>query len=224
MELQSQRAQVVGLEPVLKQQGAVLETLQNDFTAAVSDFEGRMNTLAERIRTLESGMRQQPEHLIEETTRGKKLSETAAEKDVAETTIHREQIAGQIQGVQDLSGEKELAGAPLTGEARGDESPQLEKAVTLPSTLTGDVDLVLPRSADRITLEVIVAVLQEQPGVSVRKMQAYRDVLVVPVQLVRPVPLVAILRELPRVTSAELVPTGWKPVGTAPLHVIVQIT
>ncbi|MCL5946937.1 MAG: hypothetical protein M1298_02820, partial [Chloroflexi bacterium] len=103
------------------------------------------------------------------------------------------------------------------------EPPQHEEAVALPSALTGDIDLILPRTADRITLEVIVAVLQEQPGVTVRKMQTYRDTLVVPIQLVRPVPLVAILRELPRVASAELVPARFQPVGSAPLHVIVQI-
>ena len=85
-------------------------------------------------------------------------------------------------------------------------APTPAPAVVLDTTPLGEVDLVLPERVDRITLEVMVAVLREQPGITVRPAGHRHQTLVIPLLVERPVPLLAILRELPRVAGAVYVP------------------
>ena len=86
------------------------------------------------------------------------------------------------------------------------EAPTPPPTAILDTTPLGEVDLVLPERVDRITLEVMVAVLREQPGITVRAAGHRHQTLVIPLLVERPVPLLAILRELPRVAGVAYVP------------------
>lgn len=85
-----------------------------------------------------------------------------------------------------------------------------------------DVDLVLPSQADRMTVEVMMAVLREQPGITVRSASRRDGALVIPLTLDRPLPLVPILLELPRVAGARYSPTPWNG-GARGGHVVIDL-
>ncbi len=69
----------------------------------------------------------------------------------------------------------------------------------------GPIDLVLPETTDRMTTEVLSAVLRQQPGISVGQLTRRGGSLYLPVNLSRPVPLGAILREFPRISTVTYV-------------------
>jgi vacuolar-type H+-ATPase subunit H len=103
------------------------------------------------------------------------------------------------------------AAAPLASAAAETPAPAADASAptaagVLDTTPLGEVDLILPERVDRITLEVMVAVLREQPGITVRAVGHRQQTLVIPLLVERPVPLLAILRELPRVAGAAYVP------------------
>jgi hypothetical protein len=64
---------------------------------------------------------------------------------------------------------------------------------------------VLPETTDRMTTEVLSAVLRQQPGISVGQLTRRGGSLYLPVNLSRPVPLGAILREFPRISTVTYV-------------------
>lgn len=72
--------------------------------------------------------------------------------------------------------------------------------------LKGDLDLVLPDHADRMTVEVLIAVLRDQPGITVGPASRRHQSLVIPLVVDRPAPLIPILQELPRVVVASYSP------------------
>jgi hypothetical protein len=69
----------------------------------------------------------------------------------------------------------------------------------------GPIDLVLPETTDRMTTEVLSAVLRQQPGITVGQLTRRGGSLYLPVNLSRPVPLGAILREFPRISTVTYV-------------------
>jgi F0F1-type ATP synthase membrane subunit b/b' len=87
-------------------------------------------------------------------------------------------------------------------------APPAAASAPTPFTPSGDVDLVLPGHTDRMTIEVMLAVLREQPGITVRAAVRRKEALVIPLVVDRPVPLISILQELPRVVAAVYSPVG----------------
>ncbi|MGI8915628.1 MAG: hypothetical protein ACR2JY_17885 [Chloroflexota bacterium] len=122
---------------------------------------------------------------------------------------------GRVMGI----GEPAAAGANSLVAACGAESAPR----TQPSGPIGEVDLVLPEHADRMTVEVMMAVLREQPGITVQAATRRSQALVIPLVIDRPVPLVPILQELPRVVATTL-STASNGVSTASGgHVIIEL-
>jgi F0F1-type ATP synthase membrane subunit b/b' len=90
-------------------------------------------------------------------------------------------------------------------------------------TATGEVDLVLPEQADRMTVEVMIAVLREQPGITVRAPIRRNQTLIVPLLVDRPVPLIPILQELPRVVAAVYSPSSSAASSAAGGHIMIEL-
>ena len=90
-------------------------------------------------------------------------------------------------------------------------------------TAIGEVDLVLPEQADRMTVEVMIAVLREQPGLTVRAPVRRHQTLVIPLLVDRPVPLIAILQELPRVVAAVYSPSSSAASSVAGGHIMIEL-
>lgn len=74
------------------------------------------------------------------------------------------------------------------------------------ATLVGDIDVVLPARVDRVTVEVLTAVLREQPGIVVRPPARRDQAMVLSVAVERELPLIPILLELPRIAAVRDVP------------------
>lgn len=90
-------------------------------------------------------------------------------------------------------------------------APPITASVTATAPLdlamiVGDIDVILPVRADRLMVEVLMAVLHEQPGIVVRPAVTRDEAVLVPVTVERAMPLVPILLELPRVVGATYSP------------------
>ena len=202
------------LSEAVVDQGRAVDQLRDDHSQVIIRLVAKTADLDSRVTSLESSAGAST--LSSETPVGDEQSSdpTGGEQSGGSA------VGGTAASETGASAPQPVALSPLSVavEQRGVQSSDSSDGL-----LSGDVDLVLPRSADRVTLEVIVAVLREQPGVRVGDIKAHQETLIVPLSLARPMPLVPILRELPRVTTASLVPAQFAPVGSAPRHVRVDI-
>ncbi|HEY8742481.1 MAG TPA: hypothetical protein VIU62_05255 [Chloroflexota bacterium] len=101
--------------------------------------------------------------------------------------------------------------------------PEARPASPWNAAPTGEVDLVLPEQADRMTVEVMIAVLREQPGLTVRAPVRRNQALIVPLLVDRPVPLIPILQELPRVVAAVYSPLSSAASSASGGHVMIEL-
>ncbi|HEV7214953.1 MAG TPA: hypothetical protein VGP33_07480 [Chloroflexota bacterium] len=145
---------------------------------------------------------------------------TAGQGDSAGTVPEAPQEAAAVEPTPTAVA---MAAPPAEAPVPPAETLAPPSAGVLDTTPLGEVDLVLPDRVDRITLEVMVAVLREQPGITVRAVGHRQQTLVIPLLVERPVPLLAILRELPRVARAAYVAhTGDAGVATGG-HVTIEL-
>jgi hypothetical protein len=97
-------------------------------------------------------------------------------------------------------------GPSVGGVAPPTTAPVIATAPLDLAMIVGEIDVVLPVRADRTMVEVLMAVLHEQPGIVVRPAVTRDEAVHVPVTVERAMPLVPILLELPRVVGATYSP------------------
>ena len=137
-----------------------------------------------------------------------------------QVTQEQQQAAGELQAVGDglaqlhresialwerLERTRTRLATLASASPDGRQSPPPRTAPS-DALLTGELNLVLPERADRTTVEVMIAVLRDQPGIAVHNVSPRPQGLVIPLVVDRPVPLIPILQELPRVVAAVYSP------------------